>query len=44
MRVWCLKASFHPRQRFASRKMLRISHMSNKTKNHVTKCVFNGTL
>lgn len=44
MIVWCLKASFHPRQRFASRKMLPMSHMSNNKKKYVTKCVFSGTL
>ena len=44
MRVWCLKASFHPRQRFASLKMLPMSHMSNNKKVCVTKCEFLGTL
>lgn len=44
MIVWCLEASFHSEQRFASLKMLPISHMSNKRKFYVTKCVFLGTL
>ena len=44
MIVWCLEASFHSVQRFASLKMIPIPNMSNKMKFYVTKCVFLGTL